>query len=249
MMGVALAGFTACVGSIGGGVKAVPRPVLDPDLVQRGGSLFLDPRISGPGRGTSCATCHAPNLSRRALFAAGQPAEPGGEGVRAAPLLRGLYQTKPYLWDGSLGTLQETITRMLAVEMGGGQLSDIDKRALEAYLLSIPPFDNQRVELDGTPVEPATKSANDGFLVFQKQCSTCHPPPVYSRSVFGLGFDVGTGGKFDVPTLRGLPKEGPYGHDGRWATLEDAMLAILKHRGVELTYRERYTLLEYLKLL
>ena len=51
-------------------------PPLDPDLVQRGGFLFLDPRISGDGS-RSCVTCHATNAARRGLYRGADPAEPG----------------------------------------------------------------------------------------------------------------------------------------------------------------------------
>jgi cytochrome c peroxidase len=224
-------------------------PPLDPDLVQRGGFLFLDPRISGDGS-RSCATCHATNTARRGVYAGAEPAEPGASGARIAPLLRGVFQTPPYLWDGSLGSVPEVVNRMLEVEMRGSKIGDVDRRALEAYVLSIRPFDNGRIEPDGVPSEPATKSMIDGFEVFKREeCDRCHKPPTYA--IRGLTFDVGTGGKFAVPSLRGLPAEGPYGHDGRWKTLEEAMNAMLEQRQREkpLTYRERFTLLEYLKLL
>jgi len=221
-------------------------PDLDPDLIQRGGSLFLDPRISGDGQ-RSCASCHDPSRTSRTVYLNGEPVDPGTEGARAAPYLRGLYQTAPYLWDGSQSNIQGVIDRMLGSEMRGGKLSDIDREALAAYLLTIPPFDNGRINPDGSPTEPATKSARDGFELFQSSgCTNCHPPTVYTRR---LPFDIGTGGKFDVPSLRGLPKDGPLGHDGRWQDLETAVNAILAQREVELTYRQKLSLREYLKLL
>lgn len=224
-------------------------PKLDPDLVQRGGYLFLDPRISGDGS-RACATCHGANPQRRGVYKGADPAEPGDPEARVAPVLRGLFQRDPFLWDGSLGSVNAVIDRMLAVEMRGGKLGDADKKALEAFLLSIRPFDNGRIETDGVPAEPNTKSMMDGFDVFKREgCDGCHKPP--SFAIRGLRFDVGTGGKFAVPSLRGLPKEGPFGHDGRWATLEDAMKAMLAQRPRKepLTYRDNMTLLEYLKLM
>ena len=228
-------------------VTNIDPPRLDPDLVQRGGFLFLDPRVSGDGR-RACVTCHNAGATSRSAYLAGEQVEPGTQGARLAPLLRGLYQTGPYLWDGSLTSVGAVLDRMLAVEMRGGQLGDADRRALEAYLLSIPAFDNARTELDGTPTEPATKLTKDGFAVFQKlDCGSCHPAPTYTAG--RINRRIGTGGRFNVPSLRGLAKEGPYGHDGRFATLEEAVLAILAYREVELPYRERLALLEYLKLL
>ena len=92
-----------------------------------------------------------------------------------------------------------------------------------------------------------TLSARRGASVFRKaECDTCHPAPAYTRP---LRFDVGTGGTFDVPTLLGVSTTGPWGHDGRWDRLDEAVDAILANRDVELTEAERRQLVEYLKLL
>jgi cytochrome c peroxidase len=205
----------------------------------------VDRRISGDGA-RSCQGCHAGDVKRRLVYLEGEPAQPGTPGARVAPALRGLFVKNRFLWDGSLGSLQAALDRMLAVEMRGAQLEAADREALLAYLRSVPPSDNGRIEPDGTPAEPSTLSQRNGFAIFRKECATCHPPPSFRRS---LSFDIGTGGKFAVPTLRGLPPEGPFGHDGRWPTLESAVQAILESREIELTYRQRLELVEYLKLL
>ena len=136
---------------------------------------------------------------------------------------------------------------MLAVEMRGGSLAGRDREALEAYLLSIPVFDRRRIEPDGAPVEPVTLSARRGYGVFtQLECAECHPAPAFTRP--GLS-DVGTGGEFASPSLRGVSLSGPWGHDGRWADLESAVRAIADARGLELGAEDMARLLEYLKLL
>jgi hypothetical protein len=72
---------------------------------------------------------------------------------------------------------------MLAVEMRGGKLAGRDREALEAYLLSLAPFDRRRLEPDGAPVEPSTLSARRGYAVFAKaECTDCHPAPVFARA-------------------------------------------------------------------
>ncbi len=114
-------------------------------------------------------------------------------------------------------------------------------------MLSIPPFDRGRVDDLGTPGDPNTIRMRRGFELFEEhKCAQCHPPPRYS---WGLRGDVGTGGKFDVPTLRGVGASGPWGHDGRWSTLEEAVRAVLTARGRELSDLEIEYLIEYLKLL
>jgi cytochrome c peroxidase len=136
---------------------------------------------------------------------------------------------------------------MLQVEMRGASLSEGDLAALESYVLSLAPFDRGRVDATGAPIEPATLRARRGFEVFLRaRCSLCHLPPAFARS---MSADVGTGGKFNVPTLRGLSSTAPYGHDGRFASIEEAVRAIVAARKTELGEIELEYLLEYLSLL
>ncbi|MFQ5515794.1 MAG: cytochrome-c peroxidase [Myxococcota bacterium] len=235
---------------LGGGCRsvAIPSapPPLDPDAVQRGALLFLDPRVSADGT-RSCASCHPGGGAIPASFVGAHEVAPATPGGRNTLPLRGVWQTAPYLWDGSQATLRGTLLRMLEVEMGGGRLSERDLAALESYVLSIPPFERGRIEPDGRPREPATLSAKRGFAIFRKLgCERCHPPPSFTRP---RPTDLGTGGVFDAPSLRGLADSGPWGHDGRWATLEEAVRAVLRLRGRELSEREIYELISYLKLL
>jgi cytochrome c peroxidase len=228
------------------GSGPIEPPRLNPDLVQRGALLFLSSAISGNGE-RSCATCHPGGGSDQAFYADGVEVPPTALEARRTLTLRGMWQTPPYLWDGSAETAADAIRRMLAVEMQGASLSEDDFASLEAYVLSIPPYDNGRIQPQGDPVEPVTLSARRGFAVFGKaQCAVCHPPPTYAHR---FRFDIGTGGKWSVPTLRGVSEAGRLGHDGRWADLEEAMTAILAHREVKLSNAEFYQLKAYLELL
>ncbi len=49
-------------------------------------------------------------------------------------------------------------------------------------------------------------------------CATCHGGPALTNN---QTVDVGTGGAFQVPSLRGLAARAPYLHDGRAATLRE----------------------------
>jgi cytochrome c peroxidase len=223
-------------------------PVIDGDLAQRGALLFLDTRVSGDGS-RSCATCHPGGGSDGNVYLDGEPVEPGSARGRKSPRLWGLWQTPPYLWDGSADELGPLIERTLRVEMRGGALSEIDIRALETYLLSLRPFDRGRILEDGSPAEPNTLRQRRGREIFESaRCPLCHPAPAFA---LGRPRDIGTGAKYDVPTLRGVTAAGaaPYGHDGRWKSLDQAVRAILEAREVELTDLELEYLLEYLKLL
>jgi cytochrome c peroxidase len=228
-------------------VKGAPTtpPVLDADLVQRGAVLFQSTKLSGDGS-RACATCHPGGGSDGKVYLDGNPVAPGTPGGWRTLSLRGVWQTAPYLWDNSATTLSQAVDRMFAVEMRGGSLAGREREALEAYVLSIPPFDKGHVQADGTPVEPVSLSARRGFAVAERVCLGCHKPPAFARL---LRYDVGTGGPFAVPTLRGVSTGGPYGHDGRWPDLESAIRDITTAKETPLTADETAQLLEYLKLL
>lgn len=229
-----------------GGPAPAAAPVLDADLVQRGAALFSDRRLSGDGS-RSCASCHPGGGEDHRVYRGGESVDPGTPGGLRTLSLRGLWQTAPYLWDGSAATVRAATQRMLLVEMRGGALSGRDADALDSYLLSLAPFDRGRIQPDGAPVEPVNLTARKGFTVFAEAgCAGCHPAPTFARARTS---DVGTGGRFSVPTLRGVATRGPWGHDGRWTDLESAVRAIAAEGGVELGSDQISQLLAYLALL
>jgi cytochrome c peroxidase len=235
----------ACAQLGGGGKAPAEPPQLDPDLVQRGAMLFLDARVSGDGS-RSCATCHPGGGSDYKVYADGAEVPPGAPGGRLTLPVRGLWQTAPYLWDGSAETLDQAVERMLAVEMRAGAPGELDRKALAAYLASLSPFDRGRIQPDGAPVEPATLSARRGSAIFVRlECDECHVPPAFAQP--GLE-DIGTGGKLSVPSLRGVGVAARLGHDGRWPDLESAVRANLAAQEAELNADELARLLVYLKL-
>ncbi len=241
--GLLAAGWLGC-SALQSAPTTPPRP--DPDLVQHGAALFASTALSGDGT-RSCQGCHPGGGSNGKTYRSGEEVRAASEGARLTPPIRGVWQTAPYLWDGSLATLDEVVDRMLRVEMRGGSLAGRELEALRAYVLSIPVFDRGRLAPDGLPIEPSTLSARRGFDVFREAgCPVCHPPPAFTRPML---FDIGSGGRFSIPTLRGVTASQPYGHDGRWSTLEEAITEILTLREVELTHDQRRQLMAYLELL
>jgi cytochrome c peroxidase len=122
------------------------------------------------------------------------------------------------------------------------------------------------------------------------KCTNCHLPPLFTDTLFhniGIGFDgekpdLGRGkfladaaakksepapkeadelqGAFKTPTLRGIASSAPYFHDGRAATLEQAMDLMLaggianphrdeKLQPAKITAKQRAQLLAFLKAL
>ncbi|MEH3087157.1 MAG: RICIN domain-containing protein [Xylophilus ampelinus] len=115
-----------------------------------------------------------------------------------------------------------------------GVSADLD--ALAAYVGSLAAVDpSPHRAADGS----ATAAAVAGRAVFvQAQCATCHGGEGFTASALGGGMRgigtlrAGSGNRLgapltgiDVPTLRGLWATAPYLHDGRAATLADAVQA------------------------
>ncbi len=212
--------------------------------MQRGALLFLDPRLSTDGQ-RSCATCHpGGRTDRRVYDALGSEAAAGAGGARDVPSLQGAWETPPHLRDGSAPAIADAIARMQPY-LGGRALAAPERAALEAYVLSIPRFERGRVDDAGAPLEPNTLRMRRGHDVFQQRCAGCHPPPLYTDR---RRHDIGTGGPFDTPTLRGIADSAPYGPDGRFAALADAVRA-QPFEAEALSERDLENLMEYLKLL
>jgi len=74
--------LSGCTGLFG--AATLPeKPALDPDLVQRGAALFLDPRLSGDGS-RSCASCHPGGGADALVYRDGESVAPGAAWADAA---------------------------------------------------------------------------------------------------------------------------------------------------------------------
>jgi len=98
-----------------------------------------------------------------------------------------------------------------------------DAVAIDEYLKSLRPVPSPHL-INGE----LSPSARRGEKIFKRSgCANCHPPPLYTalRQV-----DVGTaqgldkGKPVDTPTLIEVWRTAPYLHDGRAATIEDAII-------------------------
>jgi cytochrome c peroxidase len=56
-------------------------------------------------------------------------------------------------------------------------------------------------------------------------CATCHVPPTFSldANARGIGLDAGESTVFKAPSLKNVALNGPYMHDGRFATLDQVL--------------------------
>jgi cytochrome c peroxidase len=171
-------------------------------------------------------------------------------------------------------------------EFGGAPTGDSIVKALSSFVRTIhagdTPYDRGS---GGHAVKEGFKVFSE-----TARCTLCHLPPLYSDGLFhnvGVGFDtdkpdLGRGkiladaaakanqpappeaetlkGAFKTPSLRGAALSGPYFHDGRAATLEEAVDAMLKGgianpsldeklKPAQLTDKQRQQLLAFLKSL
>ena len=203
----------------------------DAKTVALGERLFFDPALSGTGS-ILCATCHIPYKS----FQDGRARAFGLELVdRNTPSLLNVGFYRRFGWDGARDSLAKQSVRPLlepremrsspahvaAVArrkygMNGDDeavLGEVGK-ALAAFQETLisgrTPFDDFR---DGR-IAGYPEAARRGLRVFVAECSSCHAGPQFTNSTVVDGFRV--------PGLRNVALTGPYMHDGRIATLEEA---------------------------
>jgi hypothetical protein len=150
--------------------------------------------------GVACASCHAEGYDDGHTWTFGTSI------VRTQSLEGGLFATAPYHWDGEFSTLPQLLDVTWVKRMGGAPLNGSDATALGAWLNALPARKGRQARGQGEAY-----FASDG-------CSTCHSGSAFTN---GATVDVGTGGAFQVPSLRAVSWRGPWLHDGCAATLED----------------------------
>lgn len=155
--------------------------------------------------GVACASCHPEG------FDDGHTWRFGPRTVRSQSLEGGLSQTAPFHWDGRFRTLTDVLDETLVARMGGVRPDTSATHALGDWL--------DRVPARAAPPLVDLRSAKLGALVFSNaQCGACHSGPELTN---GTTVDVGTGGKFQVPSLKALRWRGPWMHDGCAQVLGD----------------------------
>ena len=113
----------------------------------------------------------------------------------------------PFHWDGDFAKLDALLSEVLVHRMGQDALTGEEKIAFEQFLGSIPTL----------PTGPSAGSA--GQAAFEKAaCDACHKGPKLTNNASA---DVGTGGKFQVPSLLGVRYRAPFMHDGCAPSLAD----------------------------
>jgi hypothetical protein len=149
--------------------------------------------------GVACQSCHAEGYDDGHVWTFNQAP------VRTQSLEGGLLATAPFHWKGELAGFADVVHLTFETRMGGTLPTDVSANSLGAWLDSLP---------------ARKKTAGDvsaGAQVFAASgCAGCHAGPSLTTNAT---VDVGTGGAFQVPSLRGVGFRGPWLHDGCAKTL------------------------------
>jgi len=224
-----------------------------PELVARGKALFSDVKLSADGK-YSCATCHPNEAHTDNLTYVGLNVVKDGDAAgRSTPTLWGAGNRAAYSWAGTAPSLDANIRGIIVNRMKGPEPSKETLDALVAYVRSLPYPPNPNLNADGTISDQAPAAAKRGFELFMNKagCKTCHLPPHYDKKDVE---DVFSGGKFKVPSLRVVSGTGPWFHDGRYKTLDEAVRAMWEYvqkagTSEKLSDAEIQDIVEFLKVL
>jgi mono/diheme cytochrome c family protein len=132
-------------------------------------------------------------------------------GPRRTPALHGeLRGTEPFHWDGDMADLNMLVQQVFMGRMSGPTLDVPRVDALGNWLDAIP-----------APVHESTVGSDAvarGRALFEGEalCAACHSGELYTNNAT---VDVGTGGRFQVPSLIGVSDRLPVMHTGCAPTL------------------------------
>jgi len=199
------------------------------ELVAEGKHLFRDPALYQDG--LSCQSCHTEGGANGDLGTQVHPTAAGDfVGPRDPPSLWGVGETAPYLWTGSVPTLEELMPRLIRNFFKDGNPTGERVAALSAYLRSLSP-----------PVSPfdlgtTSSAALRGQRVFQGKggCISCHFGPLLTDNKLHNTLvpqmpgasDPGAANPphaFNTPQLRDVANTAPYMHNGAFTTLRQVV--------------------------
>jgi len=217
-------------------LKAEGRIVLDDDgdrdPIRRGEKVFTTAAKTFQGQ-FSCRSCHPSG------HVDGLTYDFDGDGIGDNMLdnrsLQGLAGTWPFKWNGKNPSLKvQCGPRFAKVLMRTEPFSENELTDLSAFIESMPPARTVHTSQAGQPLAPAqergraiffaTRTPDGVAIPRERQCSSCHLPPLYTnrmKSSVGTRAVSDSSDEFDTPHLLGIGASAPYLHDGRARSLEE----------------------------
>jgi DNA-binding beta-propeller fold protein YncE len=179
--------------------------------------------------------------------------------------LQGVANTAPFKWNGKNASLEiQCGPRFARVLMRTDPIPPDEVKDLAVFLNSLPPPRWERKRREPlTPLQErgkriffATVTSEGKPIPRERQCHTCHRPPLFTNrlpSAIGTKGPHDTTDLFDTPHLLGVAQTAPYLHDGRAKSLEELWTTYQTNdlHGVS-TYMNKHQLnelIEYLKTL
>jgi len=161
-----------------------------------------------PSFGVTCAGCHPEGHEDGHTWVF--RTDRGDVARRTQALGEGLLDTLPLHWDGEFGSFDELMDEVWGRRMGGDDLAPSEVDDLADYVDTLP-------RPRSTPRRPGLVP-HGAELFATAGCATCHEGPALTDN---QTYDVGTGGRFQVPSLIGVASRTPLLHDGCAETLRD----------------------------
>ncbi len=266
-----------------------------------GRALFYDPLLSRNNK-ISCAGCHSQFSAFAHVDHALSHGIEDKIGFRNAPGLQNLAWQKLFMRDGAINQLDvqalaplsdslemdENIS-LVVVELQASKLypklyfqafgdsvvtGERTLKAISQFLLTLVSC-NSKYDSVLQKHTTFTEQENKGYLLFKKNCVSCHTEPLFTNDEFknnGLPMDTGLmdfgryrvtknpedSMKFKVPSLRNIEFTSPYMHDGRFKKLMQVLdhythgiqkgktLAMELQKPIELSSREKVDIMAFL---
>jgi len=198
-------------------------------LARRGEMLFHDASKSF-NQWYSCNTCHTDGHTNGLDF---DTLNDGRQDLSTAhkrsrkkvPTLRRVALTGPWTWHGWQDDLTDATVESFTKSMQGPRPGAEDARAVVAYLETLDYPRNPHRE-PGGGLGPAARRGEALFRSAKAACNNCHKGPEFTDGRIheaGLEESDDAYPGYNPPSLRGAYDKAPYLHDGRSATLKDAL--------------------------
>lgn len=169
-----------------------------------GHSMFHATTLSG----VACASCHPEGGDDAHVWTFDKI------GPRRTQDLRGgILGTAPFHWSGDMPDFAALVKEVFVGRLAAPELSTENQAALSHWI-------DRQPALHAQPTQ--AQAVARGRKLFESEavgCATCHSE---SRLTNNMSVDVGTGGAFQVPSLRGVSFRAPFMHDGCALALADA---------------------------